>query len=120
MFSTVVKAEHGNSNSSFTAASDQGTTYSATADENHTAAPSDSCEVEAVHQMPAEDTPSIPSAAAVTDDVLSATNTTLLSAGSVKRKRGRPPLHSKQSTERRHEKLLDVTNSTVIHFAVMY
>jgi len=70
---------------------------------------------EPVSQTTAEEIESFPSVTSDKYDTLSAPKPIPSSVGSAKRRRGRPPLHSHQAVERRHQKLIDVRTS--LHFA---
>ena len=106
-------AEHTNSTSSPTAVPDDVATPSTavSADVNDAVASSDRCEADTVSRTTAQDMTSI---ASETNDCLSAAKTALSSAGSVKRRRGRPLIHAKHLAERRNQKLTDVC--TIVHF----
>ena len=110
-FAAVSAAEHGNSNSSLTTDPGQGDTSltAVSPDGNSTVA-------EPVSQSTTEETASFPVATSDTNDTLLASKPSPLSVGSVKRKRGRPPLHSYQAVERRHQKLVDVCMSLRFYF----
>jgi len=112
----VTSAADEASNSSPNAVPSQSVTSSNTvsADGNDTVAPSDSCEANIGHQTTGEDTKSVPADASEINNALSATKATSSSSGPVRRKRGRPPLHSQQAAERRHQKLLDVCNTAFL------
>ena len=103
-------AEPGNSNSSLTTVPSEGAASltPVSSDGNNTVA-------EPVSQTTTEEIASFPSVTSDTNDTLPASKPTPSSVGSAKKKRGRPPLHSHQAVERRHQKLVDVCTS--LHFA---
>ena len=81
---------------------------SVSADGSNSVPPS---EVETVHPTAAEDRSSIAVAVSETEP---APPTPLVVP--LKRKRGRPPLHTRQTSERRHAKLLDVCTCISVTF----
>jgi len=103
-------AENEKSEDHSTAVSDQveASLASVSADGSNTVAPS---EIETVNPTTAEDTSSVPVAASDTKPPPP--------RPPVKRKRGRPPLHSYQATERRHAKLLDVCTHCILAGALV-
>ena len=109
IFAAGNMADHAHENTDLPAESSQDTTSATTipTDEN-SSVPADGPVNEAVET--AEDTTLIPSAA-VDENItgtLSAAKAPASTGRTVKRKRGRPPLHTRQAAERRHQKLLDV------------
>jgi len=115
-YTAVNPTEHGNSSESAAVPSEEAASVST--DGNNIVSPADRCDDDAVRQMIAEVTAPTPSAVLDTNDTMSATKTTLSPTGSVKRKRGRPPLHPRLAVDRRHQKLVDVCTLAHVVFLI--